>query len=262
MISASRYVAESRNALLDETTESTADVLKLVLSDGEEMKAVTSLVVFCDETSAIVGNILDRRTAPSAQIMGQKCVYSKLYRDKLDNLVVEMVTDVPENVLLQWMKILHTFAPSFVFTMSSSSQILSSSVEGSLRTLITADISAAIKSERMKDKLNFKNKSEVVDAVSKLEKLQPGSVITGMVASVISFCEARSLPAVSIICCRRAAITFHALRLFEVSLPVLHAALKAPGLGSVVIISTVTAKEYLDVVRKDSFALMSENIYT
>ena len=110
MISASRYVAESRNAFPENSTLAAAsntkeETLLLNVSEGVEIKNVNTVLIFCDETSAIVGNVIDRRKPPAAVITG-KHIYSKLYHDKTGSLIIEMCGDVPEYLLLQWMKII------------------------------------------------------------------------------------------------------------------------------------------------------------
>lgn len=265
MISASGYVAESRNVFhenlrIGSTTDIIEEELQLITSEGEVLQPVKSVVIFCDETSAIVGNVIDRRKSPSAQIVG-KCLYSKLYQDEFGNLTIDVVAHMPEIVLFQWMKIINSFSPTFVLAMSSSSQILSSSAEGSLRLLVTSDITSVLKFKRDGGYLNFKNNSEVLNALVSFEMLSIGNVITGLVAVIMSYFESRSIPAVAIICSKRAAITFNALRSFEAALPILHATLGENGENHASL-SKVSNQSYVEFVKKDPFALMTENLYT
>ena len=265
MISASRYVAEGRNSFqVNSKVGPAADIieekLQLITCEGEVLLPVKSIVIFCDETSAIVGNVIDRRKAPSAQIVGNS-LYSKLYQDELGNLMVEVVADMPEIILLQWIKLVDSLSPTFILAMSSSSQILSSSAEGSIRSLATRNITSVLQCKKDIGYLSFKNNANVMLALADLEMLAIGNVITGLIAVIMTYCESRLISAVAIICSKRAAITFNALRLFEAGLPILHATLGETEENHTRLLR-VSSQSYIEFVKKDPFTLMTENIYT
>lgn len=193
MISASRYVAESRNAFPEASNLLAAanyieEKLSITIAEGAEIKEVDTVVIFCDEISAIVGNIIDHRKTPSAQIFG-KHIYSNLYYENEGTLTIEVIRDIPENLLSQWMRIIQEYSPTFIVAMSSSSQILSSATEGSVRTLLTSNISSELLSRKVnseKDSLcTFKYSSSVLTELVQLEQLSPGNIITGHYCDII-----------------------------------------------------------------------------
>ena len=111
----------------------------------------------------------------------------------------------------------------------------------------------------------------------------------------MSFCEGRSTPAICLICSKRAAITFDALRMFEAALPLLHASIRGRENDKIMMSidknnnkSNENTNEnkknydrfnkvdqdnidieiknknkiYLSLVARDPFSSLSENIYT
>jgi hypothetical protein len=265
MISASRYVAESRNDCTEGSSESTEEKLNLSFTSHHEFKKVASLVILCDDVSTLVANISHDSKSPAAQICG-RVVYSELHQDDPGNLIVTIKRTIPESLLLQWMKLIGDFVPSFVFSMSSSSHILSGSSEGSLRSLTTSDINPHQKNQyNSSSSLNAgKMSSEISSALGKVELLAPGSVMTGVVATVMSYCEARSISAASIICCKRSAITFNAIKRYESVWPVLHAVIgrgggEGEGMGAHI---PPSMQSYKAFIAMDPFARTTENLYT
>ena len=265
MISASRYVAESRNDCTEGSSENTEEKLTLSLTNSHEFKKAAALVILCDDVSALVANISPDSKSPAAQISG-KVIYSELHQDDHGNLIVVIKRTIPENLLLQWMKLIAEFAPTFVFSMSSSSQILSGSQEGSLRSLTTSDINPHHKNQNnSSSSQNAANISpEISSALARVELLQPGSVVTGVVATVMTYCEARSIPAASVICCKKSAITFNAIKRYETVWPVLHAVIgrgegEGGGGGGH---NPPSIQSYKAFIAKDPFALTTENLYT
>lgn len=260
MIAATKYIADSRNAyFLDSDngapSQLSDNLLQIIFKADKKELPISCLILLCDDVSVIVANIVDRQRLPIAQICG-KTLYSNIYDDDLGNVIVETVSAVPEHLLLQWMKLLHSFNPSSVLAMSSSSLILSSSSKGSLRSLVTSDISCLLRNETKET--GIKNAAAVVDGLKKIELLAPGIVVTGMLAAIMSFCEGRSISAVCIICCRRSAISFSALRSFESVLPLIH----GMAGGSSPTIENVATASYKSFIMKCSFAATTENLYT
>lgn len=272
MISASRYVAESRNDFTEGSSESTEEKLSLSLTSSHEFKKVAALVILCDDVSTFFANISHGCNSPAAQISG-KVVYSELHQDDIGNLIIMIKRTIPESLLLQWMKLIGEFAPSFVFALSSSSQILSGISEGSLRSLTTSDINPQHKNQNnsssSQSAVKIKINSDISSALAKVELLAPGSVVTGVIATVVTYCEARSVPAASVICCKRSAITLNALKRFESARPILHAVLgtgkgeaEREGGGGVGTNGQPSMQSYKAFIAKDPFARTTENLYT
>jgi hypothetical protein len=270
MISASRYMAESRNECTEGSSEITEEKLTLSFTSHHEFKNVASVVILCDDVSTLVANISHDSKSPAAQICG-KVVYSELHQDDLGNLIITIKRTIPESLLLQWMKLIGEFAPTFVFSMSSSSHILSGCSEGSLRSLTTSDINPHHKNQNNASisQSAAKISSDISSALAKVELLAPGGVVTGVVATVMTFCEARSIPAASIICCKRSAITFNAIKGYESIWPVLHAVIgksdvegEGGGGGGREAHSPPSIQTYKAFIAKDPFARTTENLYT
>lgn len=260
MIAATKYIADSRNANflgpdVGAQPPSADELLQISFTTDTRTVPISSLILLCDDVSVIVSNVIDQKRPPIAQIYG-KTVYSNLYEDDFGNVIVKTVSTVPEHLLLQWMNILHSFNPSSVLAMSSSTQILPSSSEGSLRSLITSDISCLLRKESVVT--TIKNVEAVLDGLRKVELLPQGIVVTGMLAAIMSFCEVRSISAICIICSRRSAISFGALRSFETALPLIH----AMAGGSSPTIESVATAAYKSFITKCSFAATTENLYT
>ena len=262
MIEASRYLAESRNALsedleLGQPQGLARETLHLSNTAGVRTSHATALIILCDDVSIFVADIVDKEKSPIAQISGKK-LYSNIYQDDVGNMVVVMASPVPEHLLLQWMKILQSFSPEFVFAISSSSQILSSSAEGSLRYIVTSVLSKSLKTGNADQLISFKNLPELATKLAVVEQLGSGTVVTGIVASIISYCEGHSIPAVTLLFSRRAGITLSALKMFDVVLPPLYATIGNNSQGK----ARPTIQQYKAFVAKDPFTNRTENVYT
>jgi hypothetical protein len=288
MIEASRYVAESRNALseeseLEKNNELLRETLTLTRTGGVQSRDVAAMIILCDEVSIFVANIVDEKETPIAQINGKK-LYSKIYQDDVGNIVVTMTAPVPEHLLLQFMKIIDSFQAVFILAISSSSQILSSTAEGSLKYIATSKLAKAIKSGNAEQSVKFKNINEFSSKLAAVQQLGSGTVITGISAAIISYCEGHSIPAVSLLYSRRAGITMTALKMFDNVLPLLHATLKSDisnnagsnsgsdsksGSGGdshveveVEVRARPTQQQYKAFVARDPFTNRTENVYT
>jgi hypothetical protein len=284
MIEASRYVAESRNTLseeseLDKNNGLSRETLTLTRTDGVQSREVAAMIILCDEVSIFVANIVDEKKTPIAQIKG-KMLYSNIYQDDVGNIVVTLSAPVPEQLLLQFMKIVHSFQAEFVLAISSSSQILSSTAEGSLKYIATSKLSKATKSGNVEQSVKFKNINELSAKLAEVQQLGSGTVITGISAAIISYCEGHSIPAVSLLYSRRAGITMTALKMFDNVLPLLYATLKSnissnsgsdsntkSGSGGdshveVEVRTRPTQQQYKAFVARDPFTNRTENVYT
>ena len=292
MIEASRYVAESRNALSEESEHELnncplRETLTLSRTDGVRSREVAAMIILCDEVSIFVANIVDEKKTPIAQINGKK-LYSKIYQDDVGNIVVTLSAPVPEHLLLQFMKIIDSFLAGFILAISSSSQILSSTAEGSLKYIASSKLSKAIKSGDAEQSVKFKNINEFSSKLAVVQQLGSGTVITGISAAIISYCEGHSIPAVSLLYSRRAGITVTALKMFDNVLPLLYATIKSntvtnsesnsgsnsksdsDGDGHVEVEVEVeveirarpTQQQYKAFVARDPFTNRTENVYT
>lgn len=284
MIEASRYVAESRNALseeseLEKNNEFLRETLNLRRTDGVQLREVAALIILCDEVSIFVANIVDEKKTPIAQINGKK-LYSNIYQDDVGNIVVSLSAPVPEHLLLQFMKIIDSFQAGFVLAISSSSQILSSTAEGSLKYIATSNLSKAINSGNAEQSVKFKNINEFSSKLAGVQQLNSGTVITGISAAIISYCEGHSIPAVSLLYSRRAGITMTALKMFDNVLPLLYATLKSNTVSNsssnskrgsgddshveveVELRARPTQQQYKAFVARDPFTNRTENVYT
>ena len=290
MIEASRYVAESRNALSEESElelnkGSSREILTLSRTDGVQSREVASLIILCDEVSIFVANIVDEKKIPIAQISGKK-LYSNIYQDDVGNIVVTMSAPVPEHLLLQFMKIINSFSAEFILAISSSSQILSSTAEGSLKYIATSKLSKSLTTGNVEQSVKFKNFNDFSAKLEAVQQLGSGTVITGISAAIISYCEGHSIPAVSLLYSRRAGITMTALKMFDNVLPLLHATLKSSTRSSissntrsdvksdtgcdnhfevefeVEVRARPTQQQYKSFVARDPFTNRTENVYT
>ena len=284
MIEASRYVAESRNALseeseLEKNNEFLRETLNLRRTDGVQLREVAALIILCDEVSIFVANIVDEKKTPIAQINGKK-LYSNIYQDDVGNIVVSLSAPVPEHLLLQFMKIIDSFQAGFVLAISSSSQILSSTAEGSLKYIATSNLSKAINSGNAEQSVKFKNINEFSSKLAGVQQLNSGTVITGISAAIISYCEGHLIPAVSLLYSRRAGITMTALKMFDNVLPLLYATLKSNTVSNsssnskrgsgddshveveVELRARPTQQQYKAFVARDPFTNRTENVYT
>ena len=290
MIEASRYVAESRNALSEESElelnkGSSREILTLSRTDGVQSREVASLIILCDEVSIFVANIVDEKKIPIAQISGKK-LYSNIYQDDVGNIVVTMSAPVPEHLLLQFMKIINSFSAEFILAISSSSQILSSTAEGSLKYIATSKLSRSLTTGNVEQSVKFKNFNDFSAKLEAVQQLGSGTVITGISAAIISYCEGHSIPAVSLLYSRRAGITMTALKMFDNVLPLLHATLKSSTRSSissntrsdaksdtgcdnhfeaefeVEVRARPTQQQYKSFVARDPFTNRTENVYT
>ena len=290
MIEASRYVAESRNALSEESElelnkGSSREILTLSRTDGVQSREVASLIILCDEVSIFVANIVDEKKIPIAQISGKK-LYSNIYQDDVGNIVVTMLAPVPEHLLLQFMKIINSFSAEFILAISSSSQILSSTAEGSLKYIATSKLSKSLTTGNVEQSVKFKNFNDFSAKLEAVQQLGSGTVITGISAAIISYCEGHSIPAVSLLYSRRAGITMTALKMFDNVLPLLHATLKSSTRSSissntrsdaksdtgcdnhfeaeieVEVRARPTQQQYKSFVARDPFTNRTENVYT
>lgn len=288
MIEASRYVAESRNALseeseLEQNSGSSREILTLTRTDGGQSRDVAALIILCDEVSIFVANIVDEKKTPIAQINGKR-LYSNIYEDDVGNIVVTMSAPVPEYLLLQFMKIIDSFQAGFILAISSSSQILSSTAEGNLKYITTSKVSKSLKTGNVDQSVKLKNFNEFSSKLAAVQQLNSGTVITGISAAIISYCEGHLIPAVSLLYSRRAGITMTALKMFDNVLPLLYATLKSntdsnissntgsdnkSGSGGdrhvevkVEVRARPTQQQYKAFVARDPFTNRTENVYT
>jgi hypothetical protein len=260
MIASSRYLVGSRNEF-EETSNVksiTEENLILVVKSNlcNDKKAGRTVMVFCDEASLLVTNAINDGTLLLAEIVGN-CSYSKIYQDDQENILILITSSIPEKLLLQWNRIVFEFNPAAVFATTFSSQILTTCVEGDIRYLVTTDLLTALKTTGNRGNCSFHNDNSVISALKKFRSLEAGNVMTGMIAAILSFYEARMIPACSIICSRRAAISFNALRSFESCLPLLYASLRSKD-----VMSRPATELHKKILSKDPFATRTENIYT
>mmetsp|Transcript_19393 Transcript_19393/g.18740 ORF Transcript_19393/g.18740 Transcript_19393/m.18740 type:complete len:261 (+) Transcript_19393:111-893(+) len=260
MIASSRYVVGSRNEFeeISNVKSITEENLKLVVRSNLCVgnKEGRTIMVFCDEASMLVTNAISDGTLLLAEIVGNFS-YSKIYQDDQENILIQITSPIPEKLLFQWNKIVYGFNPAAVFATTFSSQILSTCVEGDIRYLVTTDLLTALKTTGHRGNHSFQNNIEVINALMKFRSLESGNVMTGMIAAIMSFYEVRKIPACSIICSRRAAISFNALRSFESCLPLLYASLRSKD-----VMNRPATEVHKKILTKDPFATRTENIYT
>ena len=134
--------------------------------------------------------------------------------------------------------------------------------------------------------VKFKNFNDFSAKLEAVQQLGSGTVITGISAAIISYCEGHSIPAVSLLYSRRAGITMTALKMFDNVLPLLHATLKSSTRSSissntrsdaksdtgcdnhfeaefeVEVRARPTQQQYKSFVARDPFTNRTENVYT
>lgn len=258
MIDASAYSQPvSRNDFFDNgatSVELEKENLRLVFSDNSEIKPVQKILILNDEATGIVANIIYKNKKSSAEIIG-KVTYSKLYYEE-DILFIQIITPIPESALLQLLEIIVKFEPLLVCAVTLSSQIIENCYEGDLRSLVTTDLYSCIKSKIIPENLLYLKDFKILNCISKIEYLNVGIVITGLIAAMMSYFELRSIPAISIICSRKAAISVNVLKSYEKVLPILS------GILNISLVNKATTEQYKLLVSRDPFANTTENIYT
>jgi hypothetical protein len=249
-----KYISSGRNALADEDLldegavgnnpfpHRTIDTeLKL---EGNSVSS-SSVVIFSDKAAAAicVAAITAAQSTKIAEIRSLKIVYSEVYADETSGCVfIKNKESIPESLVYQWLQLVLSFVPKTVVILG-----------GIRRNFLVTKCS----SNSLKYLATSSGNAKALSLPKEIVAFEPGNIVTGDTAAILSHCEVRGIEAVAVLAVRDAALTVSAMRTFEKLIPFL-----GSQIGSVpLIIEKPSTATYSELVKHDSFLSTTENIY-
>ena len=153
------------------------------------------------------------------------------------------VKSVDSDDATSWLKAIMNISPRFVVglgSLSTSQFFGRREAEYFLRHLISAPSSSKW--------------SQFDNTLQKIRSLEPGNVVTGVAAAILSYCEAREVPSVLLLTVTSASLSLGSIKVFEQVWPFF----ERLGSGSV---RKCTNKEYSLAIKANTFVSTTENMY-
>lgn len=225
-----------------------SEVLSLKLKSSSSWVANQLLYISCEPAtvlgSSVIADLGLERIGDIVDSQGK--IYSGIFGSSTSDLtVVVQQMEVPEDLFSQFSNLLTETEPKFVTTLGflkessmASSQAQGSSLHGMLKKLTTTAFS----------------KSTEMHLVESVGDLECGNVVTGVPASILNYCEVRSIPSVLLLSITKSALTVPTMKAFEGAIPLCshmaNAKIKQPDV-----------KSYSALERRDPFLFKTQTLY-
>lgn len=235
----------------DDITSQTTQILdfQLIFNNGFVAPQANTLIVGTDNvSSALVPAFIESyRLQKIGSIQSQEIVYSQFYyQENTKLLLLAFEKEIPIESVYSWLKAIMTFNPKFIITIGSmnvSNFIGEREYEGgTLRKIETAKHSEEWK--------------KIGGSLGIIRSLETGNVVTGKVASILSFCEARGIASAALLTITSASLSFNAVKVFEQAWPIFRLLSES---GDVV--RKPTIQEYNAAIKSNPFLSITENMY-
>lgn len=255
MLSVNKHDVTSRNYEEEDGRENNIGVDTLSIkflgnNSSLQMSSSTKLLFVSCESAIILGDSIveDLGLERVADIVDSKgAIYSGVFTSpSCDLKVVRQQKEVAESLISQFTNLLTEIPPKFVITLGMfmesgyvSSSPADRSLHGTLKKLTTTAFS----------------RSDQVHLVENIGLLDCGNVVTGLPASILNYCEVRSIPSVLAVSITTTALTVPTMKAFEGIIALCShiadaAELKRPD-----------TKKYNEFAKRDPFLMRTQTIY-
>lgn len=217
-------------ALADRKT----DILIIML---DSVTSVLEKFVLNSNLFEMIGNICHNNESESV-----------VYYSASNNAILVRVVNkvVVESLFSSWLKIVMSVTPKTVVVISSlnvSNYLVGTFDDnnGTIKKLMTSCV---------KDKSN-----DLYELVKDIDDLEIGNIIQGIPAIIINYCEMRSISCINILSITKASLSIGSMKCLEKVIPLLSHVL------SIQQQQQPANSDYQEIVKRDPFAIRTENLY-